>query len=361
MINKPVALVIGAGAVGRGLLIPTLLDSGFRVKIRDTNDWIAIETFARKWYPLCGHGETRWVGPINVVSPDENIDADVVFVSVKEDNLSNVAIFLNNYIDDNVPIYVVENATSADILLQNHLNKINAENYFNIHRGIANVIVPISPFEKDDPLYTVHDFNGKLILEHVEDNYAPTLNHAIYMNEDDFNFEWEMKLFLHCALHVVAGYVGIRNGLEYVHEAVHEPDVVNVANGIANALTIRHRGRRDAIRKRLEEELSAMSDALLADDVHRVVRDPCRKLAPDDRLIGTLALLLKHTPDAFDAIEIVSNTTRYMIIQSMMDYDNFANIEAYKKHTEQYWLSTMLFDDDAYAHAINLLYQRLMS
>jgi hypothetical protein len=266
MINKPIALVIGAGAVGRGLLIPTLLDSGFRIIVHDKNELLMLNLDLKKWYPLCGHEKTKWIGPIGTINNHGNIEANIVFISVKENNLFSVAMFINHNIDNNVPIYVIENATRADILLHKHLNKINKKNNFVIYQGIANVIVPISPFEKDDPLYTVYDPRGKLILEHAEG--IPILDRAYYVNKDEFAFEWEMKLFLHCTLHVISGYIGITKGFEYVHEAVHEPNVVNVANGIANALTVRHRGRGNDIRKRLEQELNAMGDNFLMDDVY---------------------------------------------------------------------------------------------
>ena len=161
--------------------------------------------------------------------------------------------------------------------------------------SIANVVVPLSPHQDQDPTFTVYDPNMELVLEKVQG--APLISTARYVNREEFEFEWALKFWLHCSVHAFVGFWGIRHGFEYVHEVItsspHDAVVSDFMKTIANAILIDYPMMENEIRKRMQFEFKAMADSLMLDDLYRVSRDVNRKLDPDERLIGLMQLLLK--------------------------------------------------------------------
>lgn len=297
MRSKPLALIIGAGAVGRGLLAPKLLDSGYRVKFIDVNWELISQIRSRKWYPLCGDGEVRWIGPVSIEASssyfmDKNRETpDVIFVSVRPQNLLEATRNLPQIVTDQT-VYVVENLTNAaQKVFEYHCdNKI-----LKVRGAIANVIVPLSPFQQDDISYTVLDKDAELVLEKLDDD-PELISHAKYTN--NFDYEWDLKLHLHCTVHAVAAYLGIVNNLEYIHDVVRNPktgqQLMQCVHTIALTLTSKYPEKKNAIYERMNHELESMNNDLLMDDVYRVARDADRKLMPDGRLIGTAAMIRQY-------------------------------------------------------------------
>jgi len=306
MREKPKALIMGAGAVGRGLLAPTLIDSGWRVTFYDTDVCIMGELTKRRWYPLVGRGQTKWIGPVSTVGrlsmyPLSQYNA--VFISVKAQNLASVAVLLQDVAtrhgelsyDEVVvvpPVFLVENLMGAPEKFAKMCMPMKVDTY----GSIANVIVPTSPMAEDDPLFTVYDPNMELIL--TLDSCKATehhIDHACYIPSSDFDFEMDMKMFLHCTLHVLAAYLGINNNIEYIHEVIDDirtrAKIIWGLNVIVDALVSKWPDKKSQIYKRAKFELESTGDKLFWDDVYRVGRDPERKLEHDDRLIGAMMLV----------------------------------------------------------------------
>jgi len=312
MREKPRALIIGAGAVGRGLLAPTLIDSEWRVTFYDTNETVMRELAERKWYPLVGRGQTKWIGPVSTaysgikMCPLDQYQA--IFISVKAQNLTSVAGMLQAvatrfgnlaYEDVNPlpPIFLVENLMNAPQKFKKMCEPLEVDTY----GSIANVIVPTSPMAEDDPLFTVYDPNMELVISTDCNNVVPVIDHACYIPPHDFDMEMDMKMFLHCSLHVLAAYLGMKNNIEYIHEVISDPRTKKKVywglNIIVDALRNKYPNKKSQIRKRAKFEIQATGDKLFWDDVYRVGRDPERKLEWDDRLIGLLIQIERHLLD----------------------------------------------------------------
>ena len=305
MREKPHALCIGAGAVGRGLLAPKLIDAGYMVTFCDTDFSIVKRINSMRYYPLVGRGIFKWIGPVTAMQSrdiekwitatnDTAFDYDYIFVSVKANNLPDVAPIVDYIIDHserNPLVYIVENYNNASEKFGNMLKADGAI----VADSIANVIVPLSPHQNQDPTFTVYDPNMELVLEKVKG--APLISTARYVNREEFEFEWALKFWLHCSVHAFVGFWGIRHGFEYVHEVItsspHDIVVSDFMKMIADAILIDYPMMENEIRKRMQSEFKAMADSLMLDDLYRVSRDIDRKLDPDERLIGLMQLLLK--------------------------------------------------------------------
>lgn len=110
----------------------------------------------------------------------------------------------------------------------------------------------------------------------------------------------DAKLYGHNAIHALAAYVGQILGCEYMYElrerAGLSPWLMAAFSEESGAALVRKHQGKDALFTLIgfadyaEDLLGRMTQASLRDSCARVARDPMRKLAWDDRLIGTLRL-----------------------------------------------------------------------
>ena len=108
----------------------------------------------------------------------------------------------------------------------------------------------------------------------------------------------QRKLYIHNTGHATIGYLGFIKGYTYVHEAASDPDILaHTKQAIEESgWAIQHEhGFPEAV---IRDYRRALTDkvgcAELPDALTRVVRDPVRKLGPDERFFGPVRLMLKH-------------------------------------------------------------------
>jgi mannitol-1-phosphate 5-dehydrogenase len=108
----------------------------------------------------------------------------------------------------------------------------------------------------------------------------------------------ERKLFVHNMAHAVAAYLGSAAGCRFVHQATALPPVrapvIRAMEEAGEALARKHGFDRRELAAERRSLLRRFDNALLADTVTRVGRDPARKLRPDDRLVGAALTCLDH-------------------------------------------------------------------
>jgi mannitol-1-phosphate 5-dehydrogenase len=111
---------------------------------------------------------------------------------------------------------------------------------------------------------------------------------------DDLDAWFAQKLFVFCAGHAVAAYLGALKGYRYIHSAIRDPEIRR------HVLAAMDEGRRGVLATYgpelaprlddIEAIVSRFENAALNDPVWRVARDPRRKLAWNDRLVGAARL-----------------------------------------------------------------------
>ncbi len=105
-----------------------------------------------------------------------------------------------------------------------------------------------------------------------------------------FSFFTDRKLYIHNAGHAVLGYLGYLAGYEYGYEALADDEIYFQARGAmeesALALTRKYRPAPGALLANIEDLLHRFGNRALGDTILRLGRDPLRKLARTDRLIG---------------------------------------------------------------------------
>lgn len=123
---------------------------------------------------------------------------------------------------------------------------------------------------------------------------------SVFTEKDDLHPFEEAKLFGHNAVHALAAYAGAVSGAEYVSDLRSRPGMMRfLRNALVQesgaALLAKYGGIDEFFTPAgyadfADDLLTRMVNPYLRDTVDRVGRDPARKLAWDDRLVGAIRL-----------------------------------------------------------------------
>jgi mannitol-1-phosphate 5-dehydrogenase len=146
----------------------------------------------------------------------------------------------------------------------------------------------------------VEEFNRILISQIMLASFERGIE-VFQEKRDLLPFE-EAKLYGHNAAHALLGYLANRASLTFMHEAGREMrQLVEKAflEESGGALCRRHAGVDSLFTtagwsEYVHDLMERMVNPFLRDRVDRVIRDPRRKLAWDDRLIGTMRLAIDN-------------------------------------------------------------------
>ena len=159
-------------------------------------------------------------------------------------------------------------------------------------------LMPIMP--DGDRAFLVEEFNRILISRiHFEDPTFPFQRSITAFEEKDHLLPFEeAKLYGHNATHALAAYVGIVRGVRLLAELRESPGVLEFLEAAfiqesGGALIAQYAGEDplftpEGFSAYADDLLVRMFNPFLGDTVERVGRDAARKLAWDDRLIGTI-------------------------------------------------------------------------
>jgi mannitol-1-phosphate 5-dehydrogenase len=146
----------------------------------------------------------------------------------------------------------------------------------------------------------VEEFNRILITQIRLPGFKRGIE-AFIEKPDLLPFE-EAKLYGHNAVHALMGYLAARQGCRFMSEAADDQALMKLAREAfleesGTALIARYQGldplfTATGYQAYADDLLERMTNPYLRDRIERVIRDTPRKLAWDDRLIGTMRLAL---------------------------------------------------------------------
>lgn len=176
---------------------------------------------------------------------------------------------------------------------------------------MSQVLVNIYPESGSKPLciteelnraFLVEEFNRILVTRCSLPDVRPGID-VFIEKEDLLPFE-EAKLYGHNAVHALAGYLGKKEGLVSMDQALADPNIYRICreafiNESGKALIRRYTGvdplfTSEGFEAYADDLLLRMGNPHLTDAVDRVIRDPERKLGWNDRLIGAIRLALNE-------------------------------------------------------------------
>ena len=146
----------------------------------------------------------------------------------------------------------------------------------------------------------VEEFNRILITQIRLPGFQRGIE--VFVEKPDLLPFEEAKLYGHNAVHALIGYLAARKGYRFISEAAGDKPLMKMAREAfleesGAALIARHKGLDPLFTPAgyqgyADDLLERMTNPYLRDRTERVIRDTPRKLAWDDRLIGTMRLAL---------------------------------------------------------------------
>lgn len=313
------AVQFGAGNIGRGFLAQLFHESGLEVVFVDVADVLVDALNARREYTIHIVGPNAEDIPIDRVRAvngrdvagvaDEIARSEIVCTAVGANVLPFVAPalaagLLARHKTSGLPVNVLlcENLHDASRVLREAVAKhlpddgreaILAKTGF--VQAVVSRMVPMQTAEERaaDPLasrveaYKRLPVDGAAIVGGMPE---------IVGVEAVPNFEAyvERKLYTHNCAHAILGYLGYAAGYEYGYEALRDPRIVALLNAALDetgqALIKKHDFGEEQHRAHIADLLRRFENRDLGDTCRRLARDPIRKLAPDDRLVGSARL-----------------------------------------------------------------------
>jgi mannitol-1-phosphate 5-dehydrogenase len=313
----------GAGSIGRGFVGQLFSEAGLEVVFVDVAHELVAGLNARRSYPLELVGPDRRerleVAPVRAVRAS---DADAVArevagaalacTAVGVAALPHVARSLARGIAARQragapPLNVIlcENQLRCGELVRGLLEQALVDgggaSVESVLAGVGLVeavvsrMVPVLPAEVQarEPLLVLAEDYARLPVDRA--GIIGALPPVPGLQPVDRFAAWQArKLYVHNLGHAACAYLGYLRGHVTIADAVADPSVGSLARPAmeeaGRALCRRHGFDREELRVHIDNLMRRFANRALPDTVARVGRDPARKLAPQDRLVGALLL-----------------------------------------------------------------------
>jgi mannitol-1-phosphate 5-dehydrogenase len=306
------AVVLGPGRIGCGFAGQLLRASGYEVTFAGrmpTIDRLRRLGRYRVRLVLAGSVRESVVDGVRALPVADHAgvgaairSADVVATAVGASNLGAVAPLLALGLQGRrAPLNVIafENLCNAGPHLRDEVG-LHLPRGFPLHehgfsgavvsRAVAHRIVPDHP---DHPLLFVGDPPSTFTVDRCALR-APLPAITGMIAADDYEAWLHRKLYVYSAGHAATAYLGYLKGYHYIHSAIRDPEIraavrAAMAEG-QRGLAARYGSVVAGGERELDAILARFENAALNDSIGRVGRDPRRKLAADDRLVGAARL-----------------------------------------------------------------------
>jgi len=279
-------LIVGAGAVGRAFLPWVFPPEQFLYWYIDINQYLVnrLKRPGGTTYMTKSGGYVLQRIQCQDAPPAE-FDAVITAVGPR-----NFMTLVEMFKDTTVPIICCENDSRLPQIMTNLTGNQNI--YFAIPDVIASNMAP-KKLTDIDPIAIVTE-DGVCYIEYPMWTLG---GNAVYLDKKGMYREWKAKLYIHNTPHCIAAYLGYQKRCFLLSDAMAIPEIKEIVTGAMEEMRrmIVARYGIDPIfaEEYSTKELRRFSNKLLHDPIARVAREPLRKLAKDDRLIGAAALCLE--------------------------------------------------------------------
>ncbi len=290
-------LMIGAGKTGRGHLARLLTESGISIVLADSDKEL-MRTFPERYdVSFFSDREKEVIIPEYAGDMDDPVihkycqSARCIFVSVGMENLADVGERLEVLIPDRCNVILCENGNDACSVF---MKKMNGRKRFKT----AQAAVFCTTIEGEGYNILSEDYS---VLFCQNSESAGGLGFGFIEYVDDFEVLMKRKLYTYNTLSAIISYAGAFYGYKEFTEAAKDKNIINLEDQYLRELRVpicleygftpadQDDFCRGAKRK--------FGDERIRDNIKRNARDPKRKLAKDERIIGPLRLIQKYGGD----------------------------------------------------------------
>jgi len=314
------ALIIGAGATGRGHVAQLAVESGYDVTFVDKDAGLCArlrESGAYSVRLVSAHTRVVTIDNVRILHTSEKEklfealrDSDLVFTAVCPGNVRDAAVLMREPFarwlgaagkKDFKNVLCCENMNHSstafrDFLLEEFPGELRARLLDQV--GFADTMVARVVARPSDPLSLL----GEDYSEWTADRGAlrgpdlPAIR-TLELVEDQTRF-LQRKLYIHNTGHATFGYLGFLKGHTYIHEAAQDPQIMEICKKAIEesgwAIEKEYGFSSDVIRAYRAALTDKCVSPELPDEILRVVREPVRKLGPEERFFGPIGLMLAH-------------------------------------------------------------------
>lgn len=317
----PSAVVFGAGSVGRGFLGQLFSESGYEVVFIDVDDTLVSALSNQGSYTLRLSGVAsvveQVIGPVRAVDgrdtaavAGEVAGASLIATAVGVRALGAIAKPIAQGLSmrwsrgdaDPVNIILCENLHNAPEILGDYISAALSdadrpllESRVGLVPAVIARMAPVPTPEQRaaDPTLIVAE-PYKVLPVDREAFVGPIPSVVGMQAVTPFGAYTARKLFIHNASHAILGYLGAARGYAYGYEALEDTWVRSrLDRGLsesARALVATYGFEPVSFQEHIDYLLTRFANRELADPTSRLARDPLRKLAPNDRLVGAARL-----------------------------------------------------------------------
>ena len=317
------AVHFGAGTIGRGFIGDLLHDSGFKITFVDVDETLMEEMTEQGFYTLFrinNHADRKVIdhvrGLCSLTQEDAVIDAivgaDFVTTAVWANNLPKVAPIIAKGLakrlqagKEKINVMACENAIRAtDILKKEILSTgILTEQQADSIACFPNTAVDRMVFTVEvDGIRGVEvgpDYELPIEQNRLVDPASKPIKGAEYT--DNLDKYLQRKLYVVNCCHAIGGFYGFLKGYDYVLQAFNDETVLKDINAAIRESALMLIKKYDFTMEDFDEYLEFVVRRFqtpgVKDPIGRVCRNPVRKLAKNERLIGPAALCEEYGVD----------------------------------------------------------------
>lgn len=312
-----IAVQFGAGNIGRGFLAQLFHESGLEVVFVDVQRPMIEALNSRKEYTIhiVGKGaEDVLIDNVRAID-GQNVDAVAAAIANAEIVCTAVGVNALKYTAPAIALGLLERQKTC----ASPLNILLCENLHNAAEVLRDAVAARIPDDLREacllntgfvqtvvgrmvPLPTPEETEADLLAVRVEAyKHLPVDAEAWVGAATDyvgiervspFQAYVDRKLFAHNCAHAVLGYLGYARGLEYGYQALHVAEIRETLQAVlaetSEALVRKHGIDRTELAEHIADLLERFNNRDLGDTCRRLARDPLRKLAPGDRVMGAV-------------------------------------------------------------------------
>jgi mannitol-1-phosphate 5-dehydrogenase len=322
--NMPESIIFGAGNIGRGFIGQLFSESGFALTLVDIDQILLDAINARGAYIIRLVDNVQAVElSIHPVKAIHASDRESVVQTICRADLGATAVgaralphiaplvaegitrrFQNNKFQP-FNLIVCENLKDAAFTFRQMVNlhlSHDVKEYADAHLGLVDAVIgrmvppPTPEMRNEDP--------GLILVEPYKElpvdrsGFIGDIPHVISMQPcDNFPAYTARKLYIHNCGHACLAYLGFLSRYEFGYQALADPKIfeqLNMALGEAKSGIVKEYGvEPEWLDEHIADLLRRFTNRALGDTIFRLGRDPLRKLAPTDRLVGAARLAEK--------------------------------------------------------------------
>lgn len=333
-------IVIGAGKTGRGFIARLLQEAGKEIILVDKNEELVRRLNEQKEF------EVRFFGGVREAYKVSNFKAytweaeelkdifakesELIFVSVGGQNLKNVGAELSSFLAEDKHYYIVtaENASKPSVTLREAIGK---ENISVSESTVFCTTIEDEGIHINSENYPYLQCNAELLDGYVPD--AKTIK--VISNFSDF---LTRKLYTYNAASCVIAYLGWKKSYSNYADAANDEEILELLDQnyeVTNRVLCKEFGYEPEDQKEFAQlSKNKFCDRTIVDTVARNARDPQRKLAAEERIMGPIKLMYKYGEDA---------SVLEMTAAAAIAYDNDGE-DAWKKIKQEKTVEEILTD-----------------